>query len=90
MTKTTEVTFETQMSPNGADIGIPKQALEALGLPSEYDGIQGQGVYVNLSVFRTRDDLHLGTRDRLLYPARRVYWATKGRRDTTTNLSGSI
>jgi hypothetical protein len=76
MTKTTEVTFETQMSPNGADIGIPKQALEALGLPSEYDGIQGQGVYVNLSVFRTRDDLHLGTRDRLLlYPARRVYWA---------------
>jgi hypothetical protein len=78
MTKITEVTFETQMSPNGADIGIPKQALEALGLPSEYDGIQGQGVYVNLSVFRTRDDLHLGTRDRLLYPARRVYWAHKG------------
>jgi hypothetical protein len=29
MTKITEVMFETQMSPNGADIGIPKQALDA-------------------------------------------------------------
>ena len=28
MTKITGVMFETQMSPNGADIGIPKQALE--------------------------------------------------------------
>jgi hypothetical protein len=78
MTKITGVTFETQMSPNGADIGIPKLALEALGLPTEYEEIQGNDVRVNLTVFRTRDDQHLGTRDRLLYPARRVYWAHKG------------
>jgi hypothetical protein len=78
MTKITEVMFETQMSPNGADIGIPKLALEALGLPTEYEEIQGNDVRVNLAVFRTRDDQHLGTRDRLLYPARRAYWAHKG------------
>jgi hypothetical protein len=79
MTKITGVAFETQMSPNGADIGIPKLALEALGLPTEYEEIQGNDVRVNLTVFRTRDDQHLGTRDRLLlYPARRAYWAHKG------------
>jgi hypothetical protein len=79
MTKITGVAFESQMSPNGADIGIPKLALEALGLPTEYEEIQGNDVRVNLTVFRTRDDQHLGTRDRLLlYPARRAYWAHKG------------
>jgi hypothetical protein len=76
MTTIIEVVYETEVSPNGADIGIPKAALEALGLPSEYEETQGSSV--NLSVFRTRDGQHLGTRDRLLYPARRVYWAHKG------------
>jgi hypothetical protein len=70
MTTIIEVVYETEVSPNGADIGIPKAALEALGLPSEYEDIQGSSGHANLSVFRTRD--------RLLYPGRRVYWAHKG------------
>jgi hypothetical protein len=73
MTEIVEVVYETQVTSNGVDIPAPKEALEALDLPVE------QGVVVNLTVFRTSDGQHLGTRDRRLYLSpRRFYWAQRG------------
>jgi hypothetical protein len=77
MTEITEVVYEAKLSKNGDDVAAPKKALVALGLPTEYQDITGQGIHVNLTLFRTRDGQHLGTRDRLVYPSRRVYWSRK-------------